>query len=93
MIWEELDSSTSEYWRVGLDGFSEADLMRGCDGADNWSRSKSDFTIGAFKKLCQKHVNHPSQKPFKALPRGDVLPPEEAHKRAKEILKMLGEDK
>jgi len=31
--------------------------MNGCDGADNWSRSKADFTIGAFKKLCQKHIN------------------------------------
>jgi len=36
--------------------------MNGCDGADNWSRSKADFTIGAFKKLCQKHVNNESHR-------------------------------
>lgn len=56
LVWEETDSSTSEYWRVTLDGYSEEDLMRGCNGADNWSKSKADFTVGAFKKLCKQPI-------------------------------------
>ena len=40
MVFEELDSSTSEYWRISLEGYSEEDLMRGCNEADNWKRSK-----------------------------------------------------
>ena len=68
MVWEELDSTTSEYWRIGLDGYSYDDLMRGCEGADNWTKSKADFGLGAFKFLCRKPHSNASYKPFKALP-------------------------
>ena len=89
LIWEELDSSTSEYWRVTLDGLTEQELMKGCDGADEWSQAKANFTVGAFRKLCRKDRLHPSHKPFEALPASTPLPPEEAHNRAKEILEMI----
>lgn len=86
-MWEELDSTTSEYWRVSLDGHSFEDLMRGCDGADNWTRSKSDFTIGTFKKLCAKEHKDPaySDCPDSLQLTEQVLPEGETSRRIAEM--------
>ncbi|PHR99237.1 MAG: hypothetical protein COA78_25170 [Blastopirellula sp.] len=44
--------------------------MRGCKGADDWTRSKADFGLGAFKFLCRKPHSNGSYKYYsaKALP-------------------------
>lgn len=76
-------------WANGLADLDEGRLLEGFRKAKDYSGYMS---LGDFRKLCARSNFNASHKPFKALPRGDVLPPEEAHKRAKEILKMLGED-
>lgn len=72
LVWEEVDSSTSLYWMDSLKGKTEADLMRGCDLADNWTGRKADFTLGVFKEMCRKPVSDASHRPFKALPKPPV---------------------
>lgn len=90
VIWEELDSTTSEYWRVGLDGYDYKDLMRGCDGADCWTKSKADFGLGAFKFLCRKPHSNGSYKPFvKALP-NKPIEGKELQSRLKKMREGMG---
>jgi hypothetical protein len=64
LVWEELDSSTSAYWKSRLDDYSEESLMGGCDLADQWKGNKSNFTLGIFTSMCQKPRTHASHKPF-----------------------------
>ena len=54
VVWEEVDSSTSEYWlaQLSTESFSEAELAFGCDQADNYA-DRSKITLGTFKKLCR----------------------------------------
>lgn len=85
VIWEELDSTVSEYWRINLDGHSYDDLMRGCDAASDWKRSKSDFTLGAFKELCKRPTHHPSHQLFIENNPGTKLSKEENKRRFAEL--------
>ena len=86
LIWEELDSSTSEYWRISLDGYDYHDLLRGCEGADNWKKSKADFTLGAFKELCKRPVKHQSHQLY--LPSKDQKASKEAIERFRQERKL-----
>ena len=88
-MWDELDSTTSDYWRVSLDGYSQKDLDRGCEGADNWTGKKADFGMGTFKRFCRKPHSNGSYKIYERLPHKG-MPKGELKKRIAKMREELG---
>lgn len=88
VVWEAIDSTTSEYWRTRLDGFSVEDVMRGCDAADHWAEPKS-LTIGAFEKLCKRPIADPSHNLYQALG-VKAIEPDDHHRRTEKMKEELG---
>ena len=63
--WEEVGSSTCEYWRECCKDLGDEAVLFGAKQAEKFTGT---LRMGDFRKLCGKPVRAPYHSEFKALP-------------------------